>query len=181
MTKKKGFMQSWRLLEISLLSVILALFAGTGVLGCTVLIGDREADQTIAANPPVVATLPPAVSATDTPAPFDDGQNAAQPNSAVLTLTPDAGSAGSTVKVNGQGFPVNSRVVIYLVPKDPPNFALNSAVVGADGSFSVEIIVPSDPRWLNENPVPVLAEAVDTGVKGRPCLTLPPAIPVSRK
>ena len=52
-------------------------------------------------------------------------------------------------------------MTVSLVPSEPPAYVVNSAVVDENGSFSMEIIVPSDPRWLDESPVPVLVQLED--------------------
>jgi PKD repeat protein len=159
----------WSPLELGLLSLILVLCLGTaglGVfLGSEYLIGSQEAQATAtpssgdAEATPTGDILGPPVTGGDQP-----GSGSAEDSNATLDLSPEAGSPGSTVTVRGEGWPAGTRVVISLVPSNPPNYAVNSAVVNNNGAFAVDMIVPSDPRWLEESPVPVLAEDIDQGV-----------------
>jgi len=158
--QKKGFFQSWGMLETVLMAVIVLLCLGAAGLGALTLNGY---EFIIATGNPTPAAAGPAAAPT-----LAGGGT----SNAIITVNPAAGSPGATVAIQGQGYPANSRVVISLIPKDPPNFALNSAIADANGQFSAEIIVPSDSRWLDESPVPVLAEAVDTGVKAQALLTI---------
>ena len=176
MSKKQGPRKSWGALEIGLLIVILLLCVGAGILGFVALTGFELAGST--AEQPAPAPGEPVVAATaappteEAPPPLGNTGTDTESGNAGITLNPDAGAPGSTVSVQGQGFPADSRVVIYLVPRDPPNFALNSAIADDTGAFQIDIIVPSDSRWLDESPVPVLAEAVDTGVTAQTMLNI---------
>lgn len=180
--KQKG----WGTSEIILLVVIVLLCIAAAALGYLalsntqiVVFGNATPTQAVVQS----ATATPI--SEDVPGDFSGESDGNVASNAQIFVNPAAGSPGSTVKIEGQDFPVNSRVVVYLVPKNPPNFALNSAVTDENGRFSVEIIVPSDARWLDESPVPVLAEAVDTGVKAQGQLTVmastnqPAATPVT--
>jgi PKD repeat protein len=115
------------------------------------------------APPEQPTAAPPSTDSTPTSTPVslvDAGEedSGAAPT---ISLSPDTGAPGTVVSVSGEGWPAQSRVVIYLVPIDPPNYAINSAVADANGQFKVDFFVPSDPRWLNQSPVPVLAELDD--------------------
>lgn len=146
----RTLLENWSKFELTLLGIFLALLLGAiilfAVLG-TIFLGNRPTSE--------ISDLP-----TD---------EAGQPG---LTLSPDVGSAGSTVTAQGDGWPAGSRIVIYFVPLSPPRYAVNSAIVDSDGRFSVDIIVPSDPRWLSESPVPVLAQTDDEQVSAQALLTI---------
>jgi hypothetical protein len=117
MSQNKGFMQKWGLLEITLLVVILLLCAGAAALGFFALFGFGSPGDNIA-NPPVVEATGAAVPTEAAPPPLSvPGDEEA--SSASITLNPTASTPGSAVEITGEGFPANSRVVIYLVPKDP--------------------------------------------------------------
>ena len=104
------------------------------------------------------ATLP-AAAPTNTPVPEESGPT--------VVLNPSAGAPGAKVMVQGAGWPQNSTVIVYLMPSTPPSFALGAALADAQGKFAVEMIVPSDTRWLNESPVPVVARIEGQNVKAQ--------------
>ncbi len=163
-TRKRDTHRSGLTAAVVLLLVILAGF------GCSMFGGDAAEPPPAPGEQPVVgATAAPPTEAAPPPLESAGTDNA---GTAVVTLAPESGAPGSTVTVQGQGFPPNSRVIISLVPKDPPNYTLNSAVSDAGGAFKVDLIVPSDSRWMNESPVPVLAEAVDSGVSAQAMLNI---------
>jgi len=125
-------------------------------------------------QPPAAAAAatpgaPGATQAQATVAPLGNVSNATGP---ALTLNPTTGAAGSTVKVTGAGFPAGSRIVISLVPSQPPTYAVNSALADAGGNFAVDLIVPSDPRWLDESPVPIIAAVDGQNIKAQAALTI---------
>ncbi|MCB0166483.1 MAG: PKD domain-containing protein [Anaerolineae bacterium] len=146
----QSILENWSKFELTLLGIFVALLVGAivlfAVLG-SIFLSDRPASE--------ISDLP-----TD---------EASQP---AVSLSPNVGSAGSTVTVQGDGWPVGSRIVIYFVPLSPPRYAVNSTIVNPDGRFSVDIIVPSDPRWLSESPVPVLAQTDDEQVSAQALLTI---------
>jgi hypothetical protein len=43
--------------------------------------------------------------------------------------------------VQGRSWSPGSKVILYLVPLEPPKYAVSSAIVDANGSFTVDIIV----------------------------------------
>ena len=101
-----------------------------------------------------------------------------------ITLSVTSGAPGTTVSISGTGWPAGSRVTISLVPQDPPIYTINSAVVDQNGNFSVEMIIPTDPRWLNESPVPILVQLEDGSQSAQALLTIinpvdgPPVTPI---
>jgi PKD repeat protein len=160
---KKG----WSSIELGLLALVIVLLCGVAAL-VAFLVGDFALWET--------KQVEEAASATATVVPITDiqpGQPTAAPDEAqIITLAPAVGAPGTTIKVQGQGWPAQSRVVIYLLPLEPPRFAINSAMVDANGQFAVDIIVPSDPRWLAESPVPVLAELEDGTLSSQAMLNI---------
>ncbi|HMQ55734.1 MAG TPA: SH3 domain-containing protein, partial [Anaerolineae bacterium] len=168
MSQKNGstrrFFEDWSQLELGLLGVILVLVV-TGVaitllLGRMLLNSPTEAGDAITGLPPGATEEATAEAATD------------ETGLPVIELSPTVGSAGSTVTVRGEGWPDGSRVVIYLVPSEPPRYAVNSVIVDPDGTFAIDIIVPSDPRWLSESPVPVLALTDDERISSQAMLSI---------
>jgi PKD repeat protein len=117
-------------------------------------------------TPPMIETLAPLSGS-------EQGQAAGAQvdESPRLTLSPTSGAPGATVTIQGEGWPAGSRVILSLVPSEPPQYAVNSALVNDSGRFSAELIVPSDTRWLEESPVPVLA-ATDDGLSAQTSLTI---------
>ncbi len=160
-------------------TIIFGLAALTS-LACSLgsLLGEQSAPS--AGQTPVVAVpvtqevapeseQPPAPQPQATVAPIDSAPAAAGP---ALTLNPTTGAAGSTVKVSGAGFPAGSRIVISLAPSQPPAYAVNSALADTSGNFAVDLIVPSDPRWLDESPVPIVAAVDGQNAKAQAALTI---------
>ncbi|MFN8458375.1 MAG: PKD domain-containing protein [Anaerolineae bacterium] len=62
--------------------------------------------------------------------------------------------------------------MISLAPSQPPAYAVNSALADTNGGFAVDLIVPSDPRWLDESPVPIIAAVDGQNVKAQAALTI---------
>ncbi|MCB9078880.1 MAG: PKD domain-containing protein, partial [Anaerolineaceae bacterium] len=146
----RTILENWSKFELTLLGIFVALLVGAIVLFAilgSLFFGSQA--------PSEISELP-----TD---------EASQP---LVSLSPSVGSAGSTVTVQGDGWPVGSRIVIYFVPLSPPRYAVNSTIVDPDGRFSVDIIVPSDPRWLSESPVPVLAQTDNEQTSAQALLTI---------
>ncbi|MCB0211210.1 MAG: SH3 domain-containing protein, partial [Anaerolineae bacterium] len=145
-------LENWSKLELTLLGIFVALLTGAiilfAVLG-SIFFGNRA---------------PSEVSNLVTSQPTTEGPS--------LSLSPSVGSAGSTVTVKGDSWPVGSHISIYFVPLNPPRYVVNSAIVDPQGNFTVDIIVPSDPRWLNESPVPVLAQTDDEKSSAQALLTI---------
>lgn len=83
------------------------------------------------------------------------------PDNPSITLSPVAGSIGSSVTVEGQAWPANSQVLIYVLASDMPSYAVASAVANPDGQFVTTLIVPSDPALAGKSEVRVLAQAGD--------------------
>lgn len=170
--QQRRFKRTW-----PVITLILGLAALT-LLACSLgsLLGEQN-------SPPAAQTPVAAVPVTPEITP-ESGQPAApQPQATVaplgdatagptLTLNPTIGAAGSTVKVSGTGFPAGSRIVISLAPSQPPTYAINSALADADGNFAVDLIVPSDPRWLDESPVPIVAAVDGQNAKAQAALTI---------
>ena len=170
MEEKKGFLSGWSTLEVVLLAVVgLILVVGVvlAVVVGGVLLRGEESGQA------AVATLPasPAVSGTPGAAPTSPA-GPGEGGDQVIVLSPSTGSAGDVISVEGAGWPVGRRVVISLVPSQPPALIANSAIVDDAGLFKVEIVVPSDPRWLEESPVPVLAQLDDGSLSAQALLVI---------
>lgn len=158
MKSGKRFWKGWSRLDIGLLAVALLLCVLAGGVAASTFLLFRSPT-------PVAEELTPTAS----PASGDEPD---ETSNVTLSLLPDTGSPGTTVAVYGEGWPAQSRIIIYLVPVEPPRYAVNSVVAGADGRFEVDIIVPSDPRWLDESPVPVLAELADGGLTAQALLNI---------
>jgi uncharacterized protein YraI len=150
--------KQWSMLEYTLLGVAAVLLLTAAGLTAVVPGGLIGGGDTPSATPTLTAGLP-----GDIPGPAE---------TQTLTLSPATGAPGATIKAQGQGWPAGSRIVISLVPTTPPAYTGNSAIVDNTGSFTVEIIVPSDPRWLEESPVPVLAQLDDGSRSAQAMLTI---------
>jgi PKD repeat protein len=150
--------KTWSTLEYTLMALAAVLLCAAAGLTAVILGGFFDGDQT-------------ALPSTATPAVSLPGSSTSIEAQSV-SLSPTTGAPGATVKVQGQGWPSGSRIVISLVPANPPAYTVNSAVVNDAGQFSVEIIVPSDPRWLNESPVPVMAQLDDGSRSAQAMLTI---------
>lgn len=144
--------ENWSKLELALLGIFIALLFGAIIL--FVILGGIFFNNQ---PPTAISDLPTDEAASSLP---------------TITLAPTVGSAGSTVTVQGEGWPVGSRIVLYFVPITPPQYAVNSAIADTQGRFSVDIIIPSDPRWLSESPVPVLAQTDDENLSAQALLTI---------
>ncbi len=172
MQQKKGLFGGWSNLELTLLGVVVMLCVGAGALA--LFLGGAFFFKFEQAQTPVQTSVPVA-AATATPPP-DVGNIDTEPTeetaNPIITLNPATAAPGTTVKVQGESWPAGARVVIYLVPSDPPNYAVNSALADQSGNFAVDIIVPSDPRWLDESPVPVRAETDDRAASAQTLLNL---------
>lgn len=179
--KSTGLLSNWGTVEYSLLAIIIVLLCVAGAL--VIGVGSFFAEEEIANQATVapIATIPPLtgsepsteadVSLDPTAAPGQPGGQTSDAASRTLTLSTPTGEPGTTLTVQGEGWPVGSRVLISLVPAEPPNYTVNSALVDGDGRFAAEMIVPSDARWLEESPVPVLA-ATEDGLSAQTSLTI---------
>jgi uncharacterized protein YgiM (DUF1202 family) len=89
-----------------------------------------------------------------------------------ITLNPTAASTGSTVTVYGDGWPADSTVLIYLVGPELPSYAISSALVDPSGQFNTQFIFPSDPRWMGQGTIQILAQAEDSSLSAQAFLTV---------
>ncbi|MCB0166911.1 MAG: PKD domain-containing protein [Anaerolineae bacterium] len=176
MSNNKGFLGSWSTIEKTLLGAVLFLCVLAGFvavfLGGELFMREEEASEQA---PTAVAGLATPTSAVVESAPLPDSNGDQQTDeltAPAITLEPSAGQPGSTVTISGENWPAGSRVIVSLVPADPPVFTVNSAVVDQNGGFSVEIIVPTDARWLDESPVPVLVTTDDNTLRAQEMLTI---------
>jgi hypothetical protein len=94
------------------------------------------------------------------------------PDNPSITLSPAAGSIGSSVTVEGQAWPANSQVLIYVLASDLPSYAVSSAVANPEGQFVTTFIVPSDPALAGQSEVRVLAQAADDSLSAGASLFL---------
>ncbi len=166
--------RNWSTLEFALLAGVVLLICVIGVV-IVLLVGGFFVEEEIArqaddATPTsVAAAAPTAIGVTD---PGEGSAAEGDSDTQSITLSATSGEPGTVITVSGEGWPSGSRVVVSLVPSEPPPYVVNSAVVDENGSFSVEIIVPSDPRWLNESPVPVLVQLEDGSGSTQAMLTI---------
>jgi hypothetical protein len=106
-------------------------------------------------------------------------------NTPAIFLAPDTGSAGSSVTVQGESWPVGSSVLIYLSDNGLTDYALASALVDEAGRFSAEFVVPSNSHWLTPGTASVIARSEAAGVSAQAVLNivaapeLPTQTPVS--
>ncbi len=166
--------QPWRVIVLIFSLVLLTLLAcslggQSAAPAAQTPVAAVPVTEEAAAVPPAEGGQPGAPQPQTTVAPINNAPAVAGP---ALTLEPTTGAAGATVKVSGSGFPAGSRVVISLAPSQPPAYAVNSALADANGGFAVDLIVPSDPRWLDESPVPIVAAVDGQNVKAQAALTI---------
>ena len=84
-----------------------------------------------------------------------------------ITLEPASGPVGTEVNVQGQGWPANSTVLVYLTTPDQPqlpSYAVASVVVGAQGEFTASFVFPNEARWENQSKAMVVARAENTNL-----------------
>ena len=175
----EGTKKGWSGLEIGLLAAIILVIVGIVVLGAVLLFGlfgEEEVAQ-VADTPTPLTAITPAPDAAGSPVPIVDpggegGGVLASPDTQSITLSAMSGEPGTVVTVSGEGWPAGGLVTVSLVASEPPPYVVNSAVVDENGSFSVDIIVPSDPRWLDESPVPVLVQLEDGSGSAQAMLTI---------
>src|SRR5262245_54849416 len=110
--------RGWSRLELVLLGValFLCMIASGVVLGTFFLF--RSPSSVAEATGTVIRTVA-----------GGDGETA----SPTIRLSPDTGSPGTTVTVLGEGWPAQSPIIIYLVPVEPPRYAVNSAIADDHG------------------------------------------------
>jgi PKD repeat protein len=183
--KSNSFFGSLSALEWALIGGIGVLVCAGAILAAVVLGGFFVSEEQALQNQTAAAPTPTAVVITDSGGGIvvvDNEQAASETQT--LTLSPSVGAPGTAITALGEGWPAGSRVVISLVPLDPPSFAVGSTIVDQNGQFSLEFIVSSDPRWLNESPVPVLAQTEDGTLSAQAYLTIinpvdgPPITPI---
>jgi PKD repeat protein len=166
--------KNWSTLEYALLAGVALLICAIGVVA-VLLVGGIFVEERIArpdnvASPTRVATAGSTVIPVVDPGQGSGAEEGSDTRS--ITLSASSGEPGTVLTVSGTAWPAGSRVIVSLVPSEPPPFVVNSAVVNETGAFSTEIIVPSDPRWLDESPVPVLVQQEDGGGSAQAMLTI---------
>lgn len=181
--------KGWGILEYVLLGGIVVLICIAA--GLFVVLGGYFVEEELAQQV-TVPTLTPTATLTPVAAMTPEGGTETLPeplptfvpDTQSITLSRTSGAPGTTLTVSGTGWPPGSRVTISFVPHDPPIYTVNSAVVDGSGNFSVDIIIPTDPRWLNESPVPILVELEDGSQSAQALLTIispvdgPPVTPI---
>src|SRR5262245_42080610 len=81
-------------------------------------------------------------------------------NIPVITLDPVTGSAGSEVTVQGQGWPANNMIRIFLLGSGEPNFpeyAVANTVSNSEGQITAQFTFPEESRWENQDSAAVVA------------------------
>jgi PKD repeat protein len=87
-----------------------------------------------------------------------------------IVLEPSVASVGTIVTVRGEGWNDGSMVLIYLVAPnqtEPPNYAAAGATADAEGRFTIEFVVPSEPGWESQGLAMVIARAAEDGAIAR--------------
>lgn len=149
--KRLGCLE-WTLIAVLVLGVLVVgvLFAAGALLFYEKEVHVSATTVAIAQPTATPIPLPLDEDTNGTPVPLDDTSGP------TLTLNPPGGAPGSSVTVQGAGWPQGANVTAYLVPAEPPQFVIGKATVDGNGAFSFTVLVPSDSRWLNESPVPVI-------------------------
>jgi hypothetical protein len=84
-----------------------------------------------------------------------------------IVLDPTSGLPGSNVLVQGGGWTPGDRISIYLLAPgqtELPGFAIAGATAGAQGQFSVTIVIPLRDGWQNPGAATVYARSDQSGV-----------------
>jgi hypothetical protein len=84
-----------------------------------------------------------------------------------IVLDPTSGLPGSNMLVQGGGWAPGDRISIYLLAPgqtELPGFATAGATAGAQGQFSVTIVIPSRDGWLSPGAATVYARSDQSGV-----------------
>ena len=143
----------WTLIAILVVGVLVvaALVAGGALLFFEREVKTAPTAIAVAQSTSTPIPLPVDNEPDGTPVPSDSADGP------TLTLNPPGGGVpGSSVTIEGAGWPQGASVTAYLVPAEPPQFVIGKATIDAAGGFSLSVLVPSDKRWLNESPVPVI-------------------------
>lgn len=101
-----------------------------------------------------------------------------------ILVEPALGQPGTDVTVNGEGWPANNMVWIYLKSLEEqefPAYATAGAVADGTGSFTVGFVFPAEPRWEGQDRAVVAARMADSGVSAQASFNLvKPETPVDR-
>ena len=122
--------KNWSTLEFALLAGVILLICAIGVV-VVLLAGGFLVEREIAQQPGVPS---PGISDAPTPIVAPGEEGAAAEDTKSITLSTASGEPGTVVTVSGEGWPAGSRVVVSLVPSEPPPYVVNSAVVNENGS-----------------------------------------------
>jgi hypothetical protein len=132
------------------IKIAIGLLAAATILLCTVTIG-------LTLGRGVVSDLPTATSVAGTPQPTGGPETPAargtptpQPGAPQIVTAPGIISPGAAFAVFGSRWTPGDQVTVFL--RDPnapgdPILPLNSGPVGADGTFALTVIYPTEPRW----------------------------------
>lgn len=91
----------------------------------------------------------------------------------VITLNPMAGSAGSSVAVQGQGWNPGDMILIYLsAGSNAPDYALASAIADGQGQFNTNLIIPMDSQWTTSSTATVIARTGASGIAAQATLNI---------
>jgi PKD repeat protein len=92
----------------------------------------------------------------------------ATPNEAVptISLVPAAGPIGTTVIVQGAGWPDGSTILIHLMTptdKEIPAFAVAAAIADQTGRFTADFVFPAEARWAGQTAATIIAQTSSGG------------------
>lgn len=93
----------------------------------------------------------------------------------VITLEPASGPVGTTVTVQGEGWPAGQMVLIRLMAPtetEIPTYAAANAVTDQAGHFRAEFDFPAETRWEGQSSVLIIAQADEGGLTAGATFTL---------
>jgi PKD repeat protein len=83
-----------------------------------------------------------------------------------ISLEPATGPVGTTVTVQGAGWPAGSTILIHLMTpadKEIPAFAVAAATTDQTGRFTTAFVFPAEARWAGQTAATVIAQASSGG------------------
>lgn len=132
------------------IKIAIGLLAAATILLCTVTIGLTLGRGVVSdlptVTPPAGTLVPTGVPGT----PVAMGTATPQPGAPQIVTAPGIISPGAAFAVFGSRWTPGDQVTVFL--RDPnapgdPILPLDSGPVGADGTFALTVIYPTEPRW----------------------------------
>jgi hypothetical protein len=114
------------------------------------------------------------VSSLAQPAPTSTPMPVASNDQPGITISPERGYAGIYVQVTGQGWPVNSLVIVSLVDDKGRSGILAASTADEAGTINSGFLYPISQRWLSDGAHQVLAYTADGNLQAMADFTVVP-------